>query len=811
MGRGIGLRRCLLAALIGLLFARCRAPTPATRRLAERFRAAAALQARALYDLAADEYAAIERDFAADPLADRARLQRGICLFQLNDYAGAVRRARAARSAANRRSRPTKWSRLLAHLGLAEYNLSRTADWRRARQAARRGHRRARHISSHNSPTARSHRKLPSIMPKHSTPAAGSTRRSRPIDCCWRSIPSTRSGPTRSMRWPSRSRSGTTSATPSRPLPSSERSFPQHAAHADARARHGDALLSLAESQLAAGQTLAARRTVERLLAEFPESALVPPALAIMAHVQLGESELAAAEASLDECLARSTQPEVTNDARLLRAKVRYDRGNFAGSLADAGDVLEHDPRCIEALRLRGLCESGLGRPADAVKTFTQITVSDPDYSDIDRVLYDLAWAYQASNEPEEATATFAKLADSYPESRFAAECHFRVGEAKYAAKNFAAAAKSYFRACDSAPGPELLDKSLHKLAWSCFERRQFGAAEEAFQRQIAVMHERITKTGGTVAAAAPLEPLSADAMLMIVECRFQQQQYQRALESFDAAIEQRAASESLRAMVCVHAAQSAAETKNWERARDLADRALRDFPASPWADEARCERGIALVELGRLDDAQRDLDAVAAQHKDLLQVKAELALGKIHVARKDYDTAVRMFFKVAYGHGGTAAPASFHPWQAEAIFAAARVLEDTGRQDSARKLYQELVDNYPTSRANGAGPAIARTNPAALRKGFSVRCLRGGKKRKRSSRNASRDARTGRRRDSRCRSAWASTRCSCSCSLRMYIGVCRPAGADAAHCRPSFCAACCRDTELRHRSRSPTRTCRRQ
>jgi tetratricopeptide (TPR) repeat protein len=272
------------------------------------------------------------------------------------------------------------------------------------------------------------------------------------------------------------------------------------------------------------------------------------------------------------------------------------------------------------------------------------------------------------------------------------------VGEAKYAAKDFVAAAKSYFLACDSAPNPELLNKSLHKLAWSCFERGQFGAAQEAFDRQIAVMQERITATGGKVDPAAPLEPLAADAMLMIVECRFQQHQYQLALESFDVAIEQRAASESLRAMLCVHAAQSAAETKNWQRAFELADRALRDFPKSQWADEARCERGIALVELGRLDDAQRDLVAVAAQHNDLLQVKSELALGRIHVAKQDHDNAVRMFFKVAYGHGGTAAPASFHPWQAEAIFAAARVLEDSGRQDSARKLYQELVDNYPAS-----------------------------------------------------------------------------------------------------------------
>ena len=700
MGRGIGPRRCLLAALVGALLLAVGAlagdPPPSHAQAVERFRAAAALQARALYDLAAAEYAAIERDFAADPLADRAHLQRGICLFQLNDYAGA--RAELEPLAAREPAlQPDEIEKLLAYLGLADYNLSRTAA----------GTERNKQLDAAIDVLGKQLAQFPdgTLAPQTSFYRAEALYARGRLDAAvaaYRSLLAKypehpqRADTLYALAVAEQERNDFGDAVETFAL--FEREFPQHAAHADARSRHGDALLSLAESQLAAGQTLAARRTVEKLLAEFPESALVPPALAIMAQVQLGESELAAAETSLDECLRRSTQPEVTIEARLLRAKVRYDRGNLSGSLADASDALTHDPRRTEALRLRGLCEAGLGKPTDAVNTFKQIIAADPDSPTIDRVLYDLAWAQQASNQPEEATATFAKLADSHPESQFAAECHFRVGEAKYAAKDFAAAAKCYFQACDSAPNPELLDKSLHKLAWSCFERGQFGAAQEAFDRQIAVMQERVTATGGMVDPAATLEPLAADAMLMIVECRFQLQQYGPALESFDVAFEQHAASESLRAMACVHAAQSAAQMKNRQRAFELADRALRDFPTSQWADEARCERGIALVELGRFDDAQRDLVAVAAEHKDLLQVKSELALGKIHVAKKDYDAAVRMFFKVAYGHGGTAAPASFHPWQAEAIFAAARMLEESGRQDSARKLYQELVDNYPAS-----------------------------------------------------------------------------------------------------------------
>jgi TolA-binding protein len=78
--------------------------------------------------------------------------------------------------------------------------------------------------------------------------------------------------------------------------------------------------------------------------------------------------------------------------------------------------------------------------------------------------------------------------------------------------------------------------------------------------------------------------------------------------------------------------------------------------------------------------------------------VQADFALGRILAAQNRNDAAVRQFFKVAYGHGGKSAPASYHATQADAIFAAAEVLAASGRQDAARKLYEELLTTYPTS-----------------------------------------------------------------------------------------------------------------
>jgi cellulose synthase operon protein C len=687
MGRGIGALGCALAALIAAaLFAETVAgqqPSPVHAQAVERFRAAAVLQERALYDLAAAEYAAIERDLARDPLADRARLERGVCLFHLQRFADAAEALGPLRLGAESLT-PAEAEQSLAYFGLANYNLSLAAD--HAGQAGL--------LDAAIESLACQMRQFPTgelASPSSYYYAEALYARGRLDDAvaAYRILlaryPShvNRGDALYALGVAEHERKAFEAAIEA--FKDFEAAYSQYPLCGEARMRRGDALLALSESLLARGNDESAARTVDELLRDFPESALVPPALMLKAQIELKRAELEAAESTLDQCIARSTHADVSGQARLLRAQVRYRRGNFAGTFTDATSVLAADKQQLEALHLRGLAEAGLSRPLDAVKSFKQRLAKDPTYPRADHVLYDLAWAYQAANRPDDATAAFGRLAATYPHSQYAAECHFRVGEAKYAAKDFDAAAKCFADACDAKPAPDLLLRALHKRAWCSFERGDYAAAESTFARQVTAQQGQV-------------EALAADALHMIAECRYQQRHYDRTLAAFDAAAPHTSANESLRAMTCVHAAQAAAEIQNWPRAFELADRAVREFPAGDWQDEARCEKGVALVELGRLEEAERDLAAIAAKRQGLLQLKSQLALARILRARRDDDAAVRAFFKVAYGHGGPAAPAAYHPLQAEAIYAAAQLLEDTGRQDAAGKLYQELVDHYPAS-----------------------------------------------------------------------------------------------------------------
>jgi cellulose synthase operon protein C len=692
MARGIGGSWLTLASLFAIwlmpLFAYAE-ESPAM----ERFRAAAALQERELFDLAVAEYEAISQEHAADPLASRARLQLGICLFQLGRFEEARMELSGIRAHAETLSHREQ-EQLLAFLGLAEFNASHIAT-----DAARKKLLDASIDSLGNQLTQ---------FPNGSLAERSSFYRAEALYARGQLAAATVAYRETLARYPQHPQRadllyalGVVEQESGEFIPAATTFnlfatlFPQHASAPDARQRRGQVLLTLAESQFQSGQHAESLKTIELLLAEFSESAFVPRALLVRAGIEAQDARAAAAEATLDRCLARSTDPQVSHEARLLRATVRHSRGSFAGGFADAQTVLAAEPNRIAALHVRASCEMGLHRPLDAVKTLTAIINGDPGYPAADRALCDLAWAHHEANELEHANACYARLIAAFPRSPFVAECHYRLGEAQYVDGDFAAAAEHFQSALRSATDPALIERATHKLAWCQFEQGNFTAAQATFERQVAQISD---------------SALAADARIMAAECRFQQQAFADALPLFTAALARPDASESLRSMALAHAAHAAGELGQWQQAIDFANRSLSEFPHSQWSNEARCELGVALLETTQLDDAERELTAVLAASKPPLSLRAEFALGRVYLARNQTDEAVRTFFKVAYGHGGPKAPASYHHWQAEAIYAAAQALDGTARAKSAEKLYQELVDNYPASpRATTARQSLDR------------------------------------------------------------------------------------------------------
>ena len=651
--RRIGLKRCGPAGLLGsvaLMFATgwAAGQSPTTGlRATETFRSAVALENRGLYDLAADEWAAMLAAHPHDPRAQQARLHRGVCLFALEQYAEAAgefeRLLVEGKSLDN-----TLREQAQVNLGLAYYNLGRTSS-----------------ESSREQAFAAALAAFASQLQQFSDGSLAPQAVFYQAEIAY-------------------SRGDLATAIVG---------YQDFVAKYDEHPLRAQALYALGVAQQEAEQPAVAADTLQRFLFQYPDHAQVADAhlrfvesLFARAQSEQREGRLADANVSLSVLLSTYPHHELARTARLMRASVRYELRRYEDALHDVRTVLAtRPPRAVQsdALLVRGMCQAALDRPADAIQTFASIVNDDPTHSATDRVLYELAWAYTATTQPERATATFQRLATSCPASPLAAEGWYRVGESQFAANEFAGAAASFQSARRLSNDAELQERAAHKRAWALFSQNQFAAAEQAFAEQLSQFATGL---------------LAADARIMVAESRFAVHDYAAAFEHYESALEQSAGSREVRGVALLHAAQAANQIDKWTASLEFLERCEREFPDNRWTAEIRCERGWGLYHQEQLDAAWREFESVAGARGDALGARARFMLGEIQFARKQYDAAVRTFFQVAYGYGGIDAPPAFRRWQAEATFEAARCLEQTRRHESARKLYRELLTYYPES-----------------------------------------------------------------------------------------------------------------
>src|ERR1043165_9716053 len=65
----------------------------------------------------------------------------------------------------------------------------------------------------------------------------------------------------------------------------------------------------------------------------------------------------------------------------------------------------------------------------EAIKLYEGLLKTYPDYGRADAVMYQLSRAYEADNRQQDALEVLNKMVREYPQSKWAAEAHFRRGE----------------------------------------------------------------------------------------------------------------------------------------------------------------------------------------------------------------------------------------------------------------------------------------------------------------------------------------------------------------------------------------------
>src|SRR5210317_185476 len=212
---------------------------------------------------------------------------------------------------------------------------------------------------------------------------------------------------------------------------------------------------------------LRAEQSYRRYLEEAPKGSNTPEAMRRLADLQIEKvygvvgaepgaalpvPERAAAiePAEKDKQIAGPRRP-LESDLDFERRTTSREEGAWR---PDGEEILSFDGTPIP---------SG---PLEAIEAYEEILSSYKHYSRKDRVLYQLARAYDEVGQPDQSIEVLNRLVSDYPYSNTADEVHFRRGEYYFVRKRWRDAESAYHSAVVVGPDSDFYEVGLYKLGW---------------------------------------------------------------------------------------------------------------------------------------------------------------------------------------------------------------------------------------------------------------------------------------------------------------------------------------------------------
>ena len=176
-------------------------------------------------------------------------------------------------------------------------------------------------------------------------------------------------------------------------------------------------------------------------------------------------------------------------------AGVKATEEDAARAYRDFLAASPREPQRQEALRRLGDLEMDLvdsrmatgettGSAADykaAITRYQDFLKTYPNDSGNDRVLYQLARAYELSGNLETSLATLDKLVLLYPTTRYRDEAQFRRGELMFALREYPKAEAAYLVTVRGAKGSPYYERALYMHGWSQFKQAKLEDSLQSF------------------------------------------------------------------------------------------------------------------------------------------------------------------------------------------------------------------------------------------------------------------------------------------------------------------------------------------
>ena len=224
------------------------------------------------------------------------------------------------------------------------------------------------------------------------------------------------------------------------------------------------------------------------------------------------------------EILAQSTKNDALKAIALQRlADLELEREEQPAAAGDDSVPTAETTAATDTYQVGG--EENVIR---AIQQYERLLELYPDYAGNDRVLYQLARAYEFNGELDKTLLTLNRLVTEYPGVRNRDEIEFRRAEINFAFRDFSQAEASYQRIIALGAASPFYDRALFKHGWSVFKQ---GDTQRSLRSYFGVL-DRSFANGRQLADFSRSERELLDDTLRIISLAFS---YLKGAESVDA------------------------------------------------------------------------------------------------------------------------------------------------------------------------------------------------------------------------------------------------------------------------------------
>ncbi|HYS03670.1 MAG TPA: tetratricopeptide repeat protein [Candidatus Dormibacteraeota bacterium] len=235
-----------------------------------------------------------------------------------------------------------------------------------------------------------------------------------------------------------------------------------------------------------------------RFLEETPETAMTPEAMRRLADLEIekqfgireGESNLRPIAAPLLAERPADAQADTSHPAAAVagagprESERDFERRTTAGSGMPAGGSAGASPAgAVPA-------EVDPSGPLEAIALYERLLKDYPSYENSDKVLYQMARAYDELGRTEEAMATMERMIRANPHSEHYVEVQFRRGEYFFTRRQFRDAESAYSAVISLDVGSSFYELALYKLGWTFYKQDLY---EEALQKYVTLLDHKVS------------------------------------------------------------------------------------------------------------------------------------------------------------------------------------------------------------------------------------------------------------------------------------------------------------------------------